>query len=278
MIWFIFAAVLAFVLFYFYCKVRKVPKLGSLCLVTGGVKSGKSTLSVYLAIRSYKKEHFRWKVLNLLRRVFKFISVMEEPLLYSNVPLAGVPYVELTADLLLRSKRFNYRSTIYIQEASLVADSMMFRDQDINDRLLYFNKLIGHETRGGRIIYDTQSIQDCHFAIKRSLSSYLWIHHNVKVPFFVLIYVRELFYSEDSSSVNTFEEDVEKTLLLTIVPKSVWRKFDAYCYSKLTDELPVVTLKKKIKGISFRTKFSQRRQIKQALRTDKILTLRRRSR
>lgn len=278
MIWIILAAVLACVLLYFYCKVRKVPKLGSLCLVTGGVKSGKSTLSVYLAIRSWKREHFRWKVLGVLRRVFKFIPVAEEPLLYSNVPLAGVPYVELTEDLLLRRKRFNYRSTIYIQEASLVADSMMFRDQDINDRLLYFNKLIGHETRGGRIIYDTQSIQDCHFAIKRSLSSYLWIHHNVKVPFFVLIYVRELFYSEDSSSVNTFEEDVEKTLLLTIVPKSVWKKFDAYCYSKLTDELPVVSSIKKIKGISFRTKFSQRRQIKKALRTDKILTLRRRSR
>lgn len=278
MIWIIIAAVLACVLFYFYCKVRKVPKLGSLCLVTGGVKSGKSTLSVYLAIRSWKRDHFRWKVLNFLRRVFKFIPVSEEPLLYSNVPLAGVPYVELTEDLLLRRKRFNYRSTIYIQEASLVADSMMFRDQDINDRLLYFNKLIGHETRGGRIIYDTQSIQDCHFAIKRSLSSYLWIHHNLKVPFFVLIYVRELFYSEDSGSVNTFDEDVEKTLLLTIVPKSVWKKFDAYCYSKLTDELPVVSTKKKIKGISFRTKFSQRRQIKKALRTDKILTLRRRLR
>lgn len=278
MIWIILAAVLACVLLYFYCKVRKVPKLGSLCLVTGGVKSGKSTLSVYLAIRSWQREHFRWKVLIFLRRVFKFIPQMEEPLLYSNVPLAGVPYVELTEDLLLRRKRFNYRSTIYIQEASLVADSMMFRDQDINDRLLYFNKLIGHETRGGRIIYDTQSIQDCHFAIKRSLSSYLWIHHNVKLPFFVLIYVRELFYSEDSSSVNTFEEDVEKTLLLTIVPKSVWKKFDAFCYSKLTDDLPVVSSQKKIKGITFRTKFSQRRQIKKALRTDKILTLRRRSR
>ncbi len=277
MIWFILAAVLTCVLLYFYCKVRKVPKLGSLCLVTGGVKSGKSTLSVYLAIRSYKKEHFRWKVLNLLRRVFKFIPVMEEPLLYSNVPLAGVPYVELTEDLLLRRKRFNYRSTIYIQEASLVADSMMFRDQDINDRLLYFNKLIGHETRGGRIIYDTQSIQDCHFAIKRSLSSYLWIHHNVKIPFFVLIYVRELFYSEDNNSINTFDEDVEKSLLLTIVPKSVWKKFDAYCYSKLTDHLPSERLLTKIKAIKFGMKGTQKRAIKKALRTDKILTLRRRT-
>ena len=136
MIWIILAAVLACVLLYFYCKVRKVPKLGSLCLVTGGVKSGKSTLSVYLAIRSWKRERFRWNVLNLFRRVFKFIPQTEEPLLYSNVPLAGVPYVELTEDLLLRRKRFNYRSTIYIQEASLVADSMIVLDQDINYRLL----------------------------------------------------------------------------------------------------------------------------------------------
>ena len=93
----------------------------------------------------------------------------------------------------------------------------------------------------------------------------------------MLIYVRELFYSEDSSSVNTFEEDVEQSLLLTIVPKSVWKKFDAYCYSKLTDHLPLENKCTKIKGIRFNTKFSQRRLIKKALRTDKILTLRRRT-
>ena len=66
-------------------------------------------------------------------------------------------YVPLTDDLLLRKKRFVYGSVIYVQEASLVADSQLIRDMDINERLMLFNKLIGHETKGGVIIYDTHS-------------------------------------------------------------------------------------------------------------------------
>lgn len=257
-----------------YFRLRKVPKLGCLALITGGVKTGKSTLAIYLAIRQNKRQRFKWKLYMLLQKVLTFLPVREEPLLYSNVPLAGVNYVPLTVELLLREKRFNYRSTIYVQEASLVEDSQMFKDMDINERLLYFNKLIGHETRGGGIIYDTQAIQDCHYAIKRSISSYIWIHHNVKIPFFIMVYVREMFYSEDNSSVNVFNEDVEKTLLRIIVPKSVWKKFDAYCYSKLTDDLEreyeTVYIPKRKFGMSLENK----RAINRRLRTDRILSVR----
>ena len=40
--------------------------------------------------------------------------------------------------------------------------------------------------------------------------------------------------------MNTFDDDVEKTLQLVIIPKRVWKLFDCYCYSVLTDDLPVV--------------------------------------
>lgn len=251
-----------------------MPKLGCLSLITGGVKTGKSTLAIHLAIRRYKKEHFKWSLYMTLRKLLKFLPVREEPLLYSNVPLAGIKYVELTEDLILRKKRFNYRSTIYCQEASLVADSQMFRDMDINERLLLFNKLIGHETRGGGIIYDTQSIVDCHYAIKRSVSSYIWIHHNTKVPFFVAVYVREMFYTEDGTAVNVFNEDVEKTLLRIIIPKSIWKKFDAYCYSKLTDDLERDNKTKFIPKVRMAMPRSTKRSLKQRLRTNQIISVR----
>lgn len=270
----IIAIILGVIFLIMYFRLRKVPKLGCLALITGGVKTGKSTLAIYLAIRQNKRQRRKWRIYMLLRKVLTFLPVREEPLLYSNVPLAGVNYVPLTVELLLREKRFNYRSTIYVQEASLVEDSQMFKDMDINERLLYFNKLIGHETRGGGIIYDTQAIQDCHYAIKRSISSYIWIHHNVKIPFFIMVYVREMFYSEDNSSVNVFNEDVEKTLLRIIVPKSVWKKFDAYCYSKLTDNLEreyeTVYIPKRKFGMSMESK----RAINRRLRTDRILSVR----
>lgn len=263
------------ILFIIFMRLRKVPKCGSLTLITGGVKSGKSTLAVHLTIRHYKKVLLKWKIYRIIRKVLRFLPEREKPLLYSNVPLAGIDYVELTEDLLLREKRFAYRSVIYCQEASLVADSQQWRDMDVNERLLHFNKLIGHETRGGMIIYDTQSIQDCHYAIKRSVSSYIWIHHNIKIPFFVLVYVREMFYSEDGSGINVFNEDVEETLLRIIIPKSIWKRFDAYCYSKLTDHLPAETKTKYIPKRKLAMTGKRKRELGRKLRTDKIVSVRR---
>lgn len=213
-------------------------------MVTGGVKCGKSMLSVWLAVRKYKLQHRKWRIRCFLLKTVNFVfhrslKLPEEPLLYSNVKLAGVRYTLLTPDMILRKVRPAYGSVVYIQEASLLADSMYFKDMEVNERLLLFNKLYGHESHGGYLIYDTQSIQDNHYAVKRCLNSYFWIHHNIKLPFFVVLYVREFFFSEDNSAVNTVDSDVEDGLKLLVVPKRVWKMYDAYCYSAFTDDLPV---------------------------------------
>ena len=182
LLWFILIAIVLFFIAKFM-KQFKVAKIGSLCLVNGGVKCGKSTLSVSIVRSEYKSRVRKTKFMNFFRKLFHK-PLKELPLLYSNVPLA-CPYVPLTDDLLLRKKRFVYGSVIYCQEASLVADSQLIRDMDINQRLLLFNKLIGHETKGGVIVYDTQCISDLHYSIKRCLSNYIYVHHLVKwVPFF----------------------------------------------------------------------------------------------
>ena len=216
----------------------KVPKIGSLCLISGGVKCGKSTLSVAIVRSEYKKRTRRIKFKNFFRKLFKK-SLLEMPLIYSNVPLA-LPFCPLTNDLLTRKKRFVYGSIIYIQEASLVADSQLIRDMDLNERLLMFNKLIGHETKGGVLIYDTQTISDCHYSIKRCLSEYFYIHHLIKwIPFFLIAYVQGNRYSDDGSVISVGTKDSEDTLKRVIIPKSTWKYFDCFCYSCLTDDLPV---------------------------------------
>ena len=229
---------LGFFLFRWIMSKFKVPKIGAMALVSGGVKCGKSTLSVAIVMSEYKKRTRRIKFRNFFRKMFGK-PLQELPLIYSNIPL-GVPYVELTDDLLLRKKRFVYGSVIYCCEASLVADSQLFKDMELNERLLLFNKLIGHETKGGCVIYDTQCIGDCHYSIKRCLSEYIYVHHLTKwIPFFLLAYVQECRYSDDKSTINVQDEDVENKLRRVIVPKSTWKKFDCYCYSSLTDDLPV---------------------------------------
>lgn len=216
----------------------KYPKVGAMAMVTGGVKCGKSTFAVGLTISEYKRRKRGIKIKNFFRTIFGK-EPFDLPLIYSNIPLS-VPYVPITQNLLLRKQRFVYGSVIYINEASLVADSQLIKDMDINECLLLFNKLIGHETLGGCIIYDTQSIADVHYSIKRCLSNYFYIHHLYKwLPFFLVATVRECRYSDDGSVVSVETSDTEDNLKRVIIRKSVWKKFDAYCFSSLTDDLPV---------------------------------------
>lgn len=159
--------------------------------------------------------------------------------MYSNIPLS-IEHAKLTEDLLLRKKRFRYKSVIYINEASLLADSKSNKDEEVNIQLLLYFKLIGHETKGGCVILDTHTISDLHYSEKRTTSEYFYIHHLTKwIPFFLLAHVQECKYSEDNSTIFAQTEDIEEKLKKVIIPKKTWKYFDAYCYSALTDELPV---------------------------------------
>jgi len=218
----------------------KKPKISCMALVTGGVKAGKSTFSCALALSKYKSQVRKVRFANFFRRIFRK-ELLEKPLLYSNVPLK-CEYVPLTDDLLLRKQRFVYRSVIYAQEASLIADSQLIKNLDINQRLLLFNKLIGHETKGGYLIYDTQCINDNHYSVKRCISEYFYVHDTVKwIPFILLCHVRELRYSDDGQEINVYEGDVEESMRTVLIFKRTWKMFDAYCYSVLTDHLPVAS-------------------------------------
>ena len=215
----------------------KILNCGNVVLVTGGVKTGKTTMSVRLVHKLWKKNCNKVKFYNLVVRHFKKDkSKKDMPLIYSNVPLA-IPFVPLTEDLIYRRTRFVYGSVIYFCEASLLAGSMDFKDDDLNETLPLLVKLVAHETKGGYMVFDTQSVLDLHYGIKRNVSSYFYIHHKTSIPFFLILKVRELVFMDNTS--NDFNEDVEETLKTMIVPKSTWKLFDCYCYSALTDHLPV---------------------------------------
>lgn len=216
----------------------KFIKTGSLTMISGGIKTGKTSLAVYLALKTYKSTCRKVKIVNFFRKIRRK-ELLEMPLLYSNIPLS-VPYVPLTKDLLLRKQRFVYKSVILCSEASLVADSQLIRDPEVNTQLLLYHKLIAHSTKGGSLFVESQSISDIHYSIKRCLSSYLFVHHTIKwLPFFMIMKVREDRYSEDNSVISVNTSDVDDTLKTLFIPKRIWKKFDCYCYSVLTDDLPV---------------------------------------
>lgn len=256
---------LAIVLFILYRKFFKIPAFGAVTMITGGVKCGKSALTVYFAVREYKRAVFRWKMSCALAKLFRRIPP-EKPMLYSNIPLRKVDYVPLTVKHLLREERLASRSVVIMDEASLVADSMLIKDKNINTQLLLFFKLFGHETHGGKIFINSHCISDLHYSMKRCTSSYYYVNSLSKLPFISIFHAREERFSDDGSVVNTYTEDVSKSLLRLLMFNSTFKKYDAYCYSVLTDDLPCNVKPKYLKEwnelktrqiTSFRTEFQK---------------------
>lgn len=248
MIWII--AIIALIIICWAMWKLKILKCGNVILVTGGVKTGKTTMSVRLVYKLWKKSCNKVKFYNRFVRHFKKDkSKKDMPLIYSNIPLS-VPFAPLTYDLIYRRSRFVYGSVVYFCEASMLAGSMDFKDDDLNECLQLLVKLIAHETKGGYMVFDTQSVLDLHYGIKRNVSSYFYIHHKTSIPFFLILQVRELVFMDNTS--NDFNEDVEETLKTMIVPKRTWKLFDCYCYSALTDHLPVEDVTLNVKDLKAR--------------------------
>lgn len=227
-------AIILILLIYFSMKHLKI---GCVTFVTGGIKTGKSSLCVHLAIKQYKKNLLKVKIGNVFRRIFRK-KQRELPLLYSNIPL-NVPYVPVTQEILLRQQRLRYKSVTLLNEASLIANSMLIKDKDVNNELSLFFKLYGHETHSGHIFIDSQCVADTHYSIKRVLNNYLNIIHAIKLPFFVLLRVREMLYTDDGNAINTITSDIDDSTLWLLYPKSVWKRFDAHTFSASTDKLPI---------------------------------------
>lgn len=232
---------------WFKIKKRfKFPKVGSIALFTGGVKVGKSAVSLACAISNFKRVKRKWRFKNFIRKVLnKFrrnkFNLLEEPYFYSTIPIRGIPYVQLTREHLLRRQRIRSGSVVFIDEASLVADSQLIKDKEINSNLLLFFKLFGHEC-GGLCVINTHCITDLHYALKRTTSQYFYVHSLSRwIPFFTVANIREERYSEDGTTVNAYIEDIEDSLKRCIMRKKIFKRYDSYCFSYLTDHLPTDT-------------------------------------
>ena len=243
-VYIVFFIIIFFVLHYIYRKNFKILKVPSVCLITGGVKVGKSLLSVNLSIKDYKRRHRAWWFKKHL-----FLKDDEEPLYYTNTTLSfgnlnkhkrhklDKNIVNITKEHLLREYRFNYKSVIYINECSLLADNMDYNDKERNIDLSLFNKLIGHMTKGGALYYDTQSPLDSHYSIKRVCSTYFFLFKSVNFFLFRIIYLREMINTD--IGVNDFEDDVEFTMRKVLVPFWYYHKYDRYEFEYLTHDLPL---------------------------------------
>lgn len=254
MVWIVVLVLVAVVAF-LYFRFFKIPKIKNVVFVDGAPGAGKTFYCVNLAIRLYKAEIRRFR----LRKAFLFVlsrfsflkgvfvrfrdayGALEEPMLYSNIPLRCIKFCPLTIDILLRKVRIPYHSVILFDEISICVDQFDYKDRDVSDALKDFFKLSRHEFRG-HIVINSQSVNDLHYSIKSVMSEYFYVHHRTKLPFISILSIQELAYSADSSAnniVNAFTDDLESTLKKVVVFNRYYRYFDSYCFSILTDSLSV---------------------------------------
>ena len=222
----------------FIRKRIKTLKIPSVYLITGAVKTGKSFLSVHIAIKEYRKEVFKW----YFRRFGAFILRRPKPMkpmLYSNIRLRWVKFNKISLNIIERKVRIPDKSIVLLDEASLIADSMLYKDKTLNDKLMLFVKLFGHYSHGGKLIINTQSLSDLHYSFKRCINSYCFIYSSVKVPFFTIMKVREMMYSDDKNNItNIYDDDLELSMRTLLVRNRNYKRYDSCCYSIFTDDLP----------------------------------------
>lgn len=245
-----------------YLKNKKNIQFTSLGEINGGVKTGKTFLLHEQGLSIIKRNRLKWKISKIISYItFHKVKTIEEPLLYSNTPIRNCKfYVPLTEDLMYRNKRFAYGSVILMNEASLIASAMSavlnapnkklndltasdkeLIEKYVNTYMTHLLKLIGHETRGGTLLFDSQCEDDLHYSFRRSVSNRIFIvKSNFRFPFIAIFKVKELFSTGDNTiNVNTGDlEDGTKTYI-AFNKKKIYKMYDRYAYSYLTDDLPV---------------------------------------
>lgn len=246
----------------------KFPKVSALAVFTGAVKVGKSGVSLACAMSKYRSIHRSWRIRSVIRKIFRK-SPIEEPLFYSNIPLAGVKYHDLTLEHILRKTRFNFGSVVFVDEASLLADCYLSKsDSDLSVELLKFFKLFGHETHNGYCIFNSQSISDLHISLRKCTSQYFFLHNTFSLPLLPISVckMREERFSEDGSTINSYNDDLEDSLKTVLFRKKTFKMYDSFAYSSLTDDLPTKNIEyfnkigtslKADKITSFRKEFAQ---------------------
>lgn len=257
---FIIILIIIFVILFIIFKRSKKFNFDSTVMINGCIGSGKSLLSVKIVCNSINKAHaIWWRRRYIWSKIFRKMKYEEEPLLYSNIPIKSRFYVPLDNDILLRKKRMHYHSVLFIDESSLLATSLDYKDKDLSEELSLFLKLVRHSVRGSyrnllgtypNVIINTQSKNDNHFAFDRTINQVLYLTKSISIPFFKVIWCRDLLLID--SVVNDFDDDVKESISSRwfLIPKKYFKKYDSFAYEFLTRDKVKVEQLEHLKNIN----------------------------
>jgi len=218
----------------------------TLMCFTGGLGSGKSFMSAVTVKRAYRKQLRKW------RRRRRFRGYEEPPLVYSSIPFQYAPglwSVKLTEEHLLLQRRIRPLSVVFLDEIDVFANQFQYNNPCIvntkggrsGGNFDEFCRLFRHYTKGGRLIANSQSIDNLNLTIRRRMNVEVNLT-GIKVykfsPIFTYYKVR-FRHRTGNIEVSTGKNDViddydiQRGLILPC-----FKMYDTYCYSRRYERVP----------------------------------------
>lgn len=213
---------------------------------TGGVGAGKSFMSAVNVRKVYKQQLKIWKKM-------KFLPGYEEPpLVYSSIPYQYAPgkwATKLVEEHLLLQRRIRPLSVVYIDEIDVFANQFQYNNPCIvntkggkgSGNFDEFCRLFRHYTLGGRMICNSQALDNLNLAIRRRLNVEVNLTGiNVVKLSPIFTYYKVMFrHRTGNIEVTTDKNDVIDDYLPQrgiILP--CFQMYDTYCYSRRYERVP----------------------------------------
>lgn len=240
MIWIVIIAVVILVIFILkqYCI-----KYDTVLAFTGGLGSGKSFLSVEMAIRLLKRNRRRVKWYNFFHKK----SPRRMPMLYSSIPVRISKKewsLELTEGHLLLADKIVERSVVFIDEIGSYASQFEYKNPNIMDNFDEFIRLFRHYTKGGYLVVNDQCSENIVLTVRRRMNTVFNLMHFKK--YFGLFYsvkIRNINISEEIKTIE--EESAEDGMSVHFGVLPVFSKrYDTYCYSNRYKGVPMIKPRK----------------------------------
>lgn len=233
-----------------------VVKYDTIIAYTGGLGSGKSLLSVKMAIKLVRKNRGKvWRYNHIwfyFKRYFgnkkkrlHFTKIKDRPMLYSSIPVRFRSHffakkewaIILKEEHLLLQERLKEKSVVFIDEIGSFANQFQYKNPNILDNFNEFVRLFRHYTKGGYFVCNDQCSENIVLEVRRRINQVYNLMHFRKFLFIYWVKVRNISISEEIKTIeeqNT--EDNMRTLIGILPPKGT---YDTYCYSERYKTVPL---------------------------------------
>ena len=223
---------LVFVLWRIFTSYR-LNTYDTVVAFTGGLGSGKSFLSVDIAIKLLKRKRREVWLKNLFN---KKGEKLPRPLLYTSIPVSiskKENAVILTEKHLLLQEKLVPRSVCFIDEIGSFCSQFDFKakNADVFDEFVRFFR---HYTKNGYIVCNDQCSENIVLQVRRRLNTvYNLMGFRKWFGFIYTVKVRNISVSEEIKTIEEQDTEDNMTTLIGFLP---WRKrYDTHCYSPRYD-------------------------------------------